>query len=219
MTRSDAPSGMQPGDATEPDTDTEAINMSNQTTPAGAPTTTGGKPEKQKKHYAGQQKVIGQPIAYDFDTKKEGGKGAKVAVTFMLKSGEKEGEIFSWFGVLNEENADQFNRCVDALVHCGATDTLDVDANDRLVGFGSKNATLTMGDVKDAKGNISYGVVFVNGGTPMANPLSAKETKSLLGGMAGRLADRAAAKRSGRSTASGGADEPLLDDEGNPIPI
>lgn len=193
--------------------------MSNSgTATQGTPADT--KAAKPKKSYAGQSKVIAQPTAYDFDSKKaDGGKGAKVAITFLLESGDEAGKIYSWFGVLNEENADQFNRCVDSLVNCGATDTLDVDENERLIGFGSKKPVLTMGDVKDAKGNISHGIVFVNGGTPMANPLSGKETKNLLGGLSGRLADRVAAKRSGRASTDSNGDEQLMDEHGNPIPI
>lgn len=176
---------------------------------------------KQKKKYTGQERVIARPTAYDFGSKKDGGKGAKVSISFVLESGSHAGDIFSWFGVLNEENEDQFNRCIDALVHCGATDSLDVDSDDRLVGFGAKRPTLTMGDTKNAKGEIEYGIVFVNGGTPMANALNGKETKSLIGGLAQKLADRAAAKRSGRasSSASAGDDGVLRDEDGNEIPI
>ncbi len=193
-----------------------ATAAGNASTAAG---TAAGKQEKPKKHYAGQEKCIASAMSYDFGAKKDGGKGAKVAITFLLESGSHTGEIHSWFGVLNEENDDQFNRCIDALVHCGASDSLDLDGEGKLIGFGGKKPILTMGDTKDPKGNVVYGVVFVNGGTPMANALSSGETKSLLGGLAGKLADRKAARAFGRGSSGTGGDEVLRDDEGNEIPI
>ncbi len=197
---------------------------SNATAPAGTAATgasvAAGKAAKEKKHYAGQEKCIASAMSYDFGAKKDGGKGAKVAITFLLESGSHTGEIHSWFGVLNEENDDQFNRCIDALVHCGASDSLDLDGEGKLIGFGGKKPILTMGDTKDPKGNVVYGVVFVNGGTPMANALSSGETKSLLGGLAGKLADRKAARQFGRGgSGGGGADDVLRDEDGNEIPI